>query len=243
MATLTKIDLTEYDIVAIWEASEAAAEIAKCFAVSENIVNLIKAGKYGSEFTKSLIRSKPKNEPKYNPHKLLPEQVLYIINSSKSNSELCKEFGVARNTICDIRLGRSWKQYANLPRTRYKSIKGIAGETHGHAVLTELQVRKILTLLPTHSNRTLSKLFKVAPSTISSIRRGKTWVYLTGGKKQVRSMGLKGSKHPGAKLNETIVKEIRTSNLSVRQLAKKFNVSRHTIQDVKNNKSWLHVSI
>lgn len=243
MATLTKIDLTEHDIVAIWEASEATAEVAKCFAVSENIINLIKAGKYGSEFTKDLIRYKPRNAPKYNPRNLVPEQVLYIINSSKSNLELSIELGVTRNTIYDIRSGRSWKQYANLPRASYKSAKGIAGETHTHAVLTELQVRKILTLLPTHSNSTLAKMFKVARSTISSIRRGKTWVCLTGGIKQAGSITVKGSKHPGAKLNETMVKEIRTSNLSARQLAKKFNVSRHTIIDVRANKSWLHVSI
>lgn len=47
-----------------------------------------------------------------------------------------------------------------------------------------------------------------------------------------------GDKHPRAKLNSLQVAEIRASNLSQRELAKKFDVSRRNIRSIKERKTW-----
>lgn len=48
-----------------------------------------------------------------------------------------------------------------------------------------------------------------------------------------------GSKNPKAKLNESIVKEIREDKTSLTiELAKKYNVHKTTILNIKKNKTW-----
>jgi group I intron endonuclease len=55
-----------------------------------------------------------------------------------------------------------------------------------------------------------------------------------------------GEKHPMAKLNWSKVNEIRREysdgNISQKQLAKKYNMSRSTISDIINNKIWICVN-
>lgn len=52
---------------------------------------------------------------------------------------------------------------------------------------------------------------------------------------------VKGKNNPSAKLNLEIVREIRSSMLSVKELADKFNVAKMTIYKIKNNKIWKEV--
>lgn len=52
---------------------------------------------------------------------------------------------------------------------------------------------------------------------------------------------VKGKNNPSAKLNLGIVREIRSSTLSVKELADKFNVAKMTIYKIKNNKIWKEV--
>lgn len=60
------------------------------------------------------------------------------------------------------------------------------------------------------------------------------------------SEGRKGKDHPGVKLTEENVKDIRRiyseGKLSQYDLAKTFNVRRTTIAAIINNRSWKHVS-
>lgn len=50
-----------------------------------------------------------------------------------------------------------------------------------------------------------------------------------------------GENNPSAKLNLEIVKEIRNSDLAVKDLAIKYNVAKMTIYKIKNNKIWKEV--
>jgi len=50
-----------------------------------------------------------------------------------------------------------------------------------------------------------------------------------------------GENNPSAKLNWEIVKDIRASNLAVKDLANNYNVSSMTIYKIKNNKIWKEV--
>lgn len=52
---------------------------------------------------------------------------------------------------------------------------------------------------------------------------------------------VKGKNNPSAKLNLEIVREIRSSTLSVKELADKFNVAKMTIYKIKNNKIWREI--
>lgn len=53
----------------------------------------------------------------------------------------------------------------------------------------------------------------------------------------------RGSKNGMSKLNEEKVLEIRSSNLSVEELSKKYSVGKHAIENVLNGKRWKHVTI
>ena len=52
---------------------------------------------------------------------------------------------------------------------------------------------------------------------------------------------VKGEKNGCALLTDEIVREIRASEKSTRDLATQFNVSWYTIWDVKRNRSWKHI--
>lgn len=52
-----------------------------------------------------------------------------------------------------------------------------------------------------------------------------------------------GSKNKMAKLTEEQVIEILKSNKTTKELMKSYNVSRKTIENIKNKKSWTHVKI
>jgi len=52
---------------------------------------------------------------------------------------------------------------------------------------------------------------------------------------------IKGSQSPKAKLDETKVREIKHSSISVRVLAEKYRVHHSIIQGIKSGKRWSHV--
>ena len=60
-------------------------------------------------------------------------------------------------------------------------------------------------------------------------------------RRNLLSESKQGEKHPKAKLTEEQVKEIRTSNLKAKELAKIYGVARRNIYAIRNGKSWKHV--
>jgi hypothetical protein len=55
-----------------------------------------------------------------------------------------------------------------------------------------------------------------------------------------RARGIKNNK---AKFNNNQILEIRLSNLKIIELAKKFNVDRHTISRIKHKQTWNHIYV
>ncbi|QZE51091.1 HNH homing endonuclease [Klebsiella phage vB_KpnP-VAC1] len=51
----------------------------------------------------------------------------------------------------------------------------------------------------------------------------------------------KGESHYGAKLTAEIVHEIRASSLTTTELAEVYGISRRTISDARNGKTWRHI--
>lgn len=56
-----------------------------------------------------------------------------------------------------------------------------------------------------------------------------------------RDRSAKGNNHGRSKLNDDIVKQIRQSTLSDRQLAMKYGVDRHAINNARRGLTWKHV--
>lgn len=52
---------------------------------------------------------------------------------------------------------------------------------------------------------------------------------------------LSGEKHTQAKLCDTDIREIRDSNLSGPELARKFSVQKQTIYSIRNRQTWKHI--
>jgi DNA-binding CsgD family transcriptional regulator len=134
------------------------------------------------------------------------------------------------------------------------------GENHNRAILTELDVTRILSdEFKDKSNEEVAKIFNVHSRTIYSIRIGKNWKHLdlprsikmpkiiqTEESHIARSItAAKGSNHGLAVLDEDSVKEILELfklGLTNKQIAIKMNVCRSTIYDIRIGKNWQHIS-
>lgn len=56
-----------------------------------------------------------------------------------------------------------------------------------------------------------------------------------------RGRSLKGEKNVNSKLTEKQAREIKFSDLSRKELMKKFNVSYSCVKEIQNNKRWKHI--
>lgn len=240
MGLPAKIDLTECDIVTIWESNIPDKQLARTFQVPETVVTLIKDGKLYSKITKDLVKSNPVNLPCFNHRRLTEEQAIYIIKSTETPKTLSAKLNISTNAIRDIRKGRTWKHLCWIPRAQV-SKKLLKEENNGNAKLTKEKVLEIISLFPTHSNQTLGKMYGVYPSAISAIRKGQSWRSITGGVKQERSSILKGRKHPNAKVTEELVREIRNSTLSNGEWAKRTGLKRCSVWSIRHRLCWEHV--
>lgn len=103
--------------------------------------------------------------------KLTEQQVLEIFNSKLTGVLLSKMYGVCPGAISTIRSGRSWSF--------------LTGKEHKSSFLSEKEVLEIYksNLL----NRELAVKYNVSMTTISGIKTGKNWSYLTK-KKYVQEM-------------------------------------------------------
>jgi len=213
------LDLTEHDIVAIWESTDTSLELAEAFQISEKVVELIKSGKYGSQYTRDLV-------------------ILEILSSDEPSHVLGVRYGVCASTIRNVRNGKSWKQFSDVKRKELKPFNIVKGEDHSKAVLTEEQVLEILKLFPTHSNKFLAEKYGVSVSCISTIRKGRSWCHLTEGRKFEKSNGVYGCDRANRRLSPEMLAEIHKSSESNGVLAKKYGVKRRTIWAARTGRSW-----
>lgn len=228
------IDLSENDIMAIWETQGDSFVLAETFQIPQKLVDLIKEGKYGSKYTKDLVA--PKQRKKVVQSKLTQTELLEIFNSSDSAKILAARYNVSANTIRNARTGRTWADFKSLPKksTRFST----HGETHSTSVLTEVQVKEIIQLFPTHSNAGLAAMYDVSESCISSIRTGVSWTHLTKGQRFKKSNGLRSNKNPNRKLTPEAIQDIWTSSASNAELAVKYGVKHRAIWSVRAGRTW-----
>lgn len=92
--------------------------------------------------------------------------ILALLHKGYSAKSIAKQFGVSRQTIHDIAVGRTW--------TRLARPEGFAPRTNRK--LTEAQVQEIRALLAAgHTNTAIAPQFGVTRTTIHAIATGRTW--------------------------------------------------------------------
>lgn len=114
----------------------------------------------------------------------------------------------------------------------------ILGERHPNSKFTDAQIVEM-------RNSDLSfmevvRTYGGSEAAVHNILTGKTWKHVGG---RIREkMNARGSAVGAAKLTEELVREIKRSDETTAKLAKRLNVSWHTINDVRKGKYWGHVA-
>jgi DNA invertase Pin-like site-specific DNA recombinase len=119
---------------------------------------------------------------------------------------------------------------------RDRRSKSLAG-----AKLTPRQVLTIRRRLAAgETQAAIAADFGITKANVSAINRRLTWIEVRGPEGRHTSEA-RGERNGRAKLTEADVREIRRRRESIKAQAKRFGVSVHTIEKVRNRESWRHV--
>lgn len=117
------------------------------------------------------------------------------------------------------------------------------GERHSQARLKESQVREIhASVLAGVTLQHLAEKYGVHVRTIEAIAKGTTWKHL--GLEAVPTR--RGAERPGSKLTEEDIHLIRAriqTGESISEVARDYRVSRTTISNIWEGKTWKHVPV
>lgn len=112
------------------------------------------------------------------------------------------------------------------------------GEKGGHAVLTYEQARAILS--DPRPYAAIAYEYGVKPSTIGSIKQRISWRDIDD-VEPVKPKRVSARKGVSDKVTPEIVRDIRTSTLTGKELAAKYGLSPQAICGIRKRRSWAHV--
>lgn len=115
--------------------------------------------------------------------------------------------------------------------------RGGAGENHHSAILTRKQVAAILRDARPYTE--LAADYGVSASTVGSIKQRISWRSVKG--EPVRAKRVSPMRGKSEKITPEIVKEIRNSGATLKELASMYGVSPQTICDIRKRRSWSHI--
>lgn len=222
--------LTENEIVCIFESDFPIQQLSEHYNLKTDLIVAIQVGLYGSKFTEDLIPGRIKRfnaRPKKNI-KLEPEEVQFIIGSTRTYKELSELFNVSKDVIYNIKHGYTWK-HIDRSNLRMSKKQAAYGEQSSGCKLTEAEVTKILSLLDKKGTRSIAKEFNVSVWTILAIRKGRNWAHLPRTVEYKKRIFDTGTSHRNGKVTESMLKEIMINTEPLKVLAKKFNLSPSTI--------------
>lgn len=145
----------------------------------------------------------------------------------------------------------SWIKYIN-----DKNYNINQGESHPKALLTNIEVEQIIKLLEKGelTNKEIAKRFNVTQSCINSINACQTWTFLHNYEWNIRNENLlqqnvipdnHGERNPTAVLTEQLAKKIiidlSTTNTTIQDLAKKYNINASLIYNINNCVTWTYL--
>ncbi len=116
------------------------------------------------------------------PHAKLTDDDVISIRTRLQNGErvrsLARKLGLDASTVRSIRDGKSWTHLDPTPIRQ--NLAPCRGSEHANSKLTESQVREIKFLIANGTKQnSLATRFGVSVSTISEIKRGLIWAWLT----------------------------------------------------------------
>jgi hypothetical protein len=114
------------------------------------------------------------------------------------------------------------------------------GEAASKAILTEAQVIEIRKDPRPHTE--LADAYGVTASTINDIKSRNSWRHLDTEIVRSNRMSARGEKSYAAKITADIVREIRGSAETGKELAARYGVSPQTVTDIRKFRSWKHLS-
>ena len=169
-------------------------------------------------------------------------------NDGISRRELARTYGVTRSHISRIIAGEAWYHVGG----QIVPTNGQArGERAGTSKLTYSQVVKIRNRYGGGrvTQQYLASEYGVSVTTIRRITNQKGWAHIPG--RPVRtpqriSPATRGAGNPQAKLNASQAQEIyalaHSRKLSDAEIARRYNVARSRISDIRCGRSWAHVT-
>lgn len=124
---------------------------------------------------------------------------------------------------------------------RDKILKGRANVQRGQDVaaakLTEEQARSIIT--DPRPFAEIAEQFGVTASTISDIKNRYSWAHIDA--EPVKAKRVSPRKGVSDKVTPEIVRDIRTSELSGKELAAKYNISPQQVCGIRKRRAWAHI--
>lgn len=131
----------------------------------------------------------------------------------------------------------------NADNMRDKAQKGRSrvrkGQDAPQAILTDEQVLAIRRDPRPHTE--LAVEFGVTAQTIRDVKNLRSWMHLDAEVIKSVRIGNRGEKSYAAKITAEDVREIRSSNLTGRELAQRYGVSPQSITDIRKFRSWKHL--
>lgn len=112
-----------------------------------------------------------------------------------------------------------------------------SGVKHGNSKLIDADVLFIRGSSLSHSE--LAERFGVTPELIGQVRRGIAWTHVAGAIRD--SFKCSGESHGRSKLTRDDVLQIRSSHLTVSQLAQRYKISKAHVHGILTRRFWKHL--
>lgn len=154
--------------------------------------------------------------------KLLKHEVVEIYESKESSYELAKKYDINISTVNLIRSGKTW---SHITKDKTKGDQPLNNFRNNKFSMKE--VRDIYE--QDGKNKDIANMYNVPESTIKSIRNGNSYKNIT--------RNLKKGKNTN-RLTKEEVEYIYLTNDNIEQIRNKVKVSKSTISQIKNNKSY-----
>lgn len=135
-------------------------------------------------------------------------------------------------------MGTLRENYEDMVRKGRRSTQ--RGENSHRAKLTEEEAKQIL--LDPRPYAEIAATFRVARSTITSVKNRESWAHIEVDHIPKNGRGGAGRQGRGEKLNEALVREIRASAEAGVEIAARLGISKAMVTQIRQRTRWAHVT-
>jgi hypothetical protein len=136
-------------------------------------------------------------------------------------------------------MGTLQENYADMVRKGRRRTEQRGEDSH-RAKLSEEEAKKVL--LDPRPYAEIAATYRVARSTITSIKNRESWAHIEVGHIPKNGRGGAGRRGRGEKLNETLVREIRVSVETGVEIAARLGIAKAMVTQIRQRTRWAHVT-